>query len=830
MAFLFLLLTFVAEISINKTTTLMKRNLTLLIMLFVGLCSWATDVTFTAADFTPVTEADYSTTKEGVTVAVVGSTVTSDQFRIFKGKTITISCATGSLSKIVFTCTANGANKYGPGSFEAIDGYTFEDDGPTGTWTGSASEVTFTAANNQVRATEIVVTVSDGGGQTKATTAIELGDYLTRFTPGKDGDETNLPNVLVTSGDAIVEGAEVKWSLKMGNNWIMGEEEPSIGDGKIYIPNHSCGDLTITAKFEGNDKYEGSVKSYTMKVYKGYMNTQSILEDFPVVGSDTWKEKETEWNKGYLTSYWEVVPQGDGNFLSQQALVTYANGSYTYIKDEFGALLLYGSGLGFKQGDIISGDFGNDQGFGAIYGTLKTYNGLLELVVNKEDVEFVVKSSDNPVEPKTISLAELNQGNMNEFVRIEYAEFVELNGKNLTFKVGDETLAVFNQFGIKVADDEGKSLLEPGAKYNLEGMGDVYWKNQTLTNQLYLTKFEKRQSTETGIKSLKLTISHDGEVFTESFPASGWQNKVIEGKTSSLKILKAEVETSKPMKYVGFIATMYNAEDGWQHDENAWRTVDLKDQGDGTWVIDMGDGVELVESEWLNKNKTKTFEFFVYAEDEAGTPIHYNNGGQDKNYRVTFNTGEAEEEAIKDVQLTFSMNDQELTQNLPATDWQNMVVDENVKSLKIKRVAVETGKTMKSVGLVAGMFMEGEPVVLSDDAAIDFVNVGNGVWMIDLGEGVEIIQPVDIDGAAAGITLNFVFYLCAKDEAGNTFYYNNGGENYMVTITPRVDDPNAIDKVNANDKANTKLYNLSGQPVTRTYRGVVIQNARKVLR
>ena len=805
----------------------MKRNLTLLIMLFVGLCSWATDVTFTAADFTPVTEADYSTTKEGVTVAVVGSTVTSDQFRIFKGKTITISCATGSLSKIVFTCTANGAAKYGPGSFEAIDGYTFEDAGPTGTWTGSASEVTFTAANNQVRATEIVVTVSDGGGQTKATTAIELGDYLTRFTPGKDGDETNLPNVLVTSGDAIVEGAEVKWSLKMGNNWIMGEEEPSIGEGKIYIPNHSCGDLTITAKFEGNDKYEGSVKSYTMKVYKGYMNTQSILEDFPVVGSDTWKEKETEWNKGYLTSYWEVVPQGDGNFLSQQALVTYANGSYTYIKDEFGALLLYGSGLGFKQGDIISGDFGNDQGFGAIYGTLKTYNGLLELVVNKEDVEFVVKSSDNPVEPKTISLAELNQGNMNEFVRIEYAEFVELNGKNLTFKVGDETLAVFNQFGIKVADDEGKSLLEPGAKYNLEGMGDVYWKNQTLTNQLYLTKFEKRQSTETGIKSLKLTISHDGEVFTESFPASGWQNKVIEGKTSSLKILKAEVETSKPMKYVGFIATMYNAEDGWQHDENAWRTVDLKDQGDGTWVIDMGDGVELVESEWLNKNKTKTFEFFVYAEDEAGTPIHYNNGGQDKNYRVTFNTGEAEEEAIKDVQLTFSMNDQELTQNLPATDWQNMVVDENVKSLKIKRVAVETGKTMKSVGLVAGMFMEGEPVVLSDDAAIDFVNVGNGVWMIDLGEGVELIQP--IDGPSSGLTLNFVFYICAKDEAGNTIYYNNGGENYKVTFTPR-EDPDAIGNVNANDKANTKLYNLSGQPVTRTYRGVVIQNARKVLR
>ena len=806
----------------------MNKIITLVTMLFVGLNVWATDITITPADFTPAESQDYSTTKEGITVAVAASTVTADQMRIFKGKTITISSSVGNITKIEFTCTANGTAKYGPGCFAAQDGYTFEESGKTGTWTGSAAEVIFTTETNQVRATQIVVTISDGG-ETKTITKVEFsGDYLTKFTVGKDGDETPLPTAIVKADDTAVEGAEAKWTLEMGSNWIMGEEEPSIYDGKVYIPNHSCGDIKLTAKYAGNDTYEASSKSYTLKVYKGFMNIQSILEEFPQVGGDSWATKEAEWNKGYQASFWQVdMPEG-GEPKSKEAIVTYANGSYTYIKDDYGTLLLYGSGLGFKQGDRISGDFGNNQGFGAIYGTLKSYNGLLELAVTKNDVEFVVKSSDNPVEPKTIVLKELNQSNMNEYLRIEYAEFVELNGKNLTFKVGDETLAVYNQFGIKVADDEGKSLLERGAKYNLEGMGCIYWKNQTLTNQLYLTKFEEKGSSDTGIKSLTLTISHDGEVFTESFPASGWQNKVIEGKTSSIKIMKAVVETSKPMKYVGFIATMFNTEDGWQHDTNAWRTVDFQKQGDGTWVIDLGEGQELVESEWLNKNKTKTFEFFIYAEDESGTPIHYNNGGN--NYRVTFNTGEAEEEAIKDVQLTFSMNDQELTQNLPATDWQNMVVDENVKSLKIKRVAVETGKAMKSVGLVAGMFMSEEPVVLSDDAAIDFVNVGNGVWMIDLGEGVEIIEPVDIDGAAAGITLNFVFYLCAKDEAGNTFYYNNGGENYMVTITPRVDDPNAIDKVNANDKANTKLYNLSGQPVTRTYRGIVIQNARKVLR
>jgi hypothetical protein len=59
-------------------------------------------------------------------------------------------------------------------------------------------------------------------------------------------------------------------------------------------------------------------------------------------------------------------------------------------------------------------------------------------------------------------------------------------------------------------------------------------------------------------------------------------------------------------------------------------------------------------------------------------------------------------------------------------------------------------------------------------------------------------------------------------------HYNNDGKNYKVTFTP-ADDPNAISNVKA-DSRKSATYNLSGQPVTRTYRGVVIQNARKVLR
>jgi len=155
---------------------------------------------------------------------------------------------------------------------------------------------------------------------------------------------------------------------------------------------------------------------------------------------------------------------------------------------------------------------------------------------------------------------------------------------------------------------------------------------------------------------------------------------VIDGTTTSIKIIKAQVEVGIPMKYVGFIATMFNTEDGWQHNNDAWRTVDLVKQEDGTWVLDMGEGQELVESEWLNKNKTKTFEFFIYAEDEAGTPIHYNNGGN--NYRVTFYTGSDEDpNAISNVKADSSKSATYNLSGQPVTRTYRGVVIQNARKV-----------------------------------------------------------------------------------------------------------------------------------------------------
>lgn len=134
----------------------MKKIFSFFAALVAAVAVNATVVTLTPSQFTAVAEKAISETVDGITVAISPKgTVTADQLRIFKSSTITLS-AESEISGIVFTCTANGDAKYGPGCFTAQDGYSFE--GKVGTWVGTpATSVSFSADANQVRATKIEV-------------------------------------------------------------------------------------------------------------------------------------------------------------------------------------------------------------------------------------------------------------------------------------------------------------------------------------------------------------------------------------------------------------------------------------------------------------------------------------------------------------------------------------------------------------------------------------------------------------------------------------------------------------------------------------------------
>jgi hypothetical protein len=151
----------------------MKKITLLLSAMLFSVMSFATVITFDAdvdkgnAGTDSNNAAAYTITKDGVTVTVssgiLGTYNNEMHYRIYKNQTLTVTSTVGNVTSVEFTCTANDDAKYGPGCFTWSTGnYTYS--GAKGTWSGSASEIVFTASSNQVRATQVVVTIEGEGG------------------------------------------------------------------------------------------------------------------------------------------------------------------------------------------------------------------------------------------------------------------------------------------------------------------------------------------------------------------------------------------------------------------------------------------------------------------------------------------------------------------------------------------------------------------------------------------------------------------------------------------------------------------------------------------
>lgn len=181
-----------------------KMFLVACLMMFVGTAMAQTTIEFDATSDKGTTDAsapgEDAITKDGVTISITnGCLGLGTHYRIYKLSTITVSSTVGNITGIEYTCTANGATKYGPGNFVTETGsYTYESEGKTGTWSGSAESVTFTASTNQVRATKIVVTV----GGTAATV------QKPSFSPAA-GTYVGTVTVSLSAGD----GASIYYTL-----------------------------------------------------------------------------------------------------------------------------------------------------------------------------------------------------------------------------------------------------------------------------------------------------------------------------------------------------------------------------------------------------------------------------------------------------------------------------------------------------------------------------------------------------------------------------------------------------------------------------------------
>lgn len=234
------------------------------------------------------TQAEYEVIKDGVTMTVssgrLGTYNNEVHYRIYKNQTLTLTSTAGNIVKVEFTCTGNDDAQYGPGCFTASAGdYNYS--GPVGTWTGSDSEVVFTATTNQVRATQVVVTLGEGSGD----------------NPGGNDDPVT-PEVSTTITGLKEADAVFVADAEYGDYWAfdlfagVDEEMLDYVYPELYVMvNESYGKTTI------NGTYNVLYSEYFPTADSEGIYTDEEAEDF--VGTLTIKNVDNNGNYSFKGSF-----------------------------------------------------------------------------------------------------------------------------------------------------------------------------------------------------------------------------------------------------------------------------------------------------------------------------------------------------------------------------------------------------------------------------------------------------------------------------------------------------------------------------------------------
>ena len=440
---------------INLTASFMKKILLSLITMLAFTAMNATTVTFVCTNdydenYTS-SQGAWTVTKEGVSLSCTsGMTNTANgQYRIYKSQTLTVS-SSYTITEIVFTCTASGTSQYGPGCF-TVDGGSYSYDGYYGTWTGSATEIVFTASTNQVRATTIEVTYTDG-------------------------DETQVatPKISPTAG-AYYEPVDVSIST-------------STDGATIYYSTDGSSYSTYTGTFTLSES--ATVYAYATK--DGLTNSNTTSATYTI-------NLPTEVaNIAEALTY--VESTGIVKFTNTVTTV-YQNGYYTYVKDDTGVMLIYGSIEDYESGDVIPAGF---------YGKMTSYYNLYEMTTTiatstySSDSFEESTSNVGAVSPTAYTLGEIDSSKMNEYVKFSSVTF-DATEKSLSD--GEDALAVYYRWSDVEAPESGT--------YDVEGFVSVY----STTVQLYPTAFNTPDS------GIEATLSDDNRtaVSQSYYTASGLQ-------------------------------------------------------------------------------------------------------------------------------------------------------------------------------------------------------------------------------------------------------------------------------------------------------------------
>lgn len=149
----------VTGVAVGETTITVKKSETLIAKAKITVVDKnVTTVTISASDLTETEAGAVNQEVKGIKIEISTGLVNVADFRVYKGETLKLTSNIGLMTKVVFTCKANGTAKYGPGNFTGNNNYTAGEE-KTGTWelAAGASSLTLTASKQQVRITQMEI-------------------------------------------------------------------------------------------------------------------------------------------------------------------------------------------------------------------------------------------------------------------------------------------------------------------------------------------------------------------------------------------------------------------------------------------------------------------------------------------------------------------------------------------------------------------------------------------------------------------------------------------------------------------------------------------------
>lgn len=241
-------------------------------------------------------------------------------------------------------------------------------------------------------------------------------------------EATSFELKVVQKGDGL--------SFETDSDWLTIEGNGYTSDGK--------GNLTFKVNVEENATGADRTASIVLKSTK--KKDQTILPvSITQLGSSTVAEGGIAAVNAVLKTSTSKQNPAKFDHVLKGAKVTYKNGSNTFIEDETGGLLVYDNSVTLKVGQVIDG---------RVWGKGYAYNNLPEATAFNLQLATVTTPEDSKVEPKAVTLAELNANfdyYINRYVKISDAKVeTEIDAKYSEVKSNGKITDGTNTFALGI--------------------------------------------------------------------------------------------------------------------------------------------------------------------------------------------------------------------------------------------------------------------------------------------------------------------------------------------------------------------------------------------